>query len=40
MSVGQTVKKTTLNVAGTVQEVLTGERTIDEDATPKPSPGQ
>jgi len=40
VSVGQTVKKTTLNVAGTVQEVLTGERTIDEDATPKPSPGQ
>jgi hypothetical protein len=40
VSVGQTVKKTTLNVAGTVQEVLTGERTVDQDETPKPSPGQ
>jgi hypothetical protein len=40
VSVGQTVRKTTLNVAGTVQEALTGERTIDQDATPKPSPGQ
>jgi hypothetical protein len=29
--VGTTVKKTSLNVAGTVQEVLTGERTIGED---------
>jgi hypothetical protein len=38
VSVGQTVKKTTLNVAGTVQEALTGERTIDQDSTPKPSP--
>ena len=27
-NVGNTVKKTTLNVAGTVQEALTGERTI------------
>lgn len=29
--VGTTVKKTTLNVAGTVQEALTGERTIGDD---------
>jgi len=29
--VGTTVKKTTLGVAGTVQEALTGERTIGED---------
>lgn len=40
VSVGQTVKKTTLNVAGTVQEALTGERTIDQDETKKPTPGQ
>jgi hypothetical protein len=29
--VSRTVKKTSLNVAGTVQEALTGERTIGED---------
>jgi len=29
--VGRTMHKTALNVAGTVQEVLTGDRTIDQD---------
>jgi len=40
-SVGQTVRKTTLNVAGSVQEVLTGERTIDGgESSPSPTPSR
>lgn len=35
-NIGTTVKKTTLNVAGTVQEALTGEDTISPGATPAP----
>ncbi len=37
VNVGTTVKKTTLNAVGTVQEALTGDRTI---GTPTPTPSQ
>ena len=40
MKVGTTVKHASLNAAGTVQEALTGERTIGVDEDEKKSSGQ